>query len=142
MNVLLIEDDPTIARSIEMLLASEKHSCRAAASGIEGLTLAEDTCHDIIILDLMLPDLDGFQVLRQLKITNAVIPVLILSGISNIEQKTKAFESGADDFLTKPFNRAELLARVKAMGRRTEGEEGPASTGGMGGAPLDAMPAG
>ena len=115
---------------------------RAAASGVEGLTLAEDTGHDIIILDLMLPDLDGFQVLRQLKITHAAIPVLILSGLSDIEQKTKAFDSGADDFLTKPFNRAELLARVKAMGRRTQGEEEPSPAGAIGGAPLSALPAG
>ena len=118
MNVLLIEDDPVIADSITMVLASERHVCHTAASGVEGIMFADGPDLDAIILDLMLPDLDGFQVLRQLKNSQADVPVLILSGLSGFEQKELAFKSGADDFLTKPFNRQELVARVKAMAER------------------------
>lgn len=134
MNVLLIEDDPVIANSITMVLASERHVCHTAASGVEGIMFADGPELDAIILDLMLPDLDGYQVLRQLKNTQADVPVLILSGLSGVDQRELAFKSGADDFLTKPFNRQELVARVKAMAARAggydaSGEEGAPGAG-------------
>lgn len=122
MRVLLVEDDPTTARSIELTLASEGIICDTAELGEEGLEIGrlyDD--YDIIILDLMLPDIDGYEVLLRLRSAKVKIPILILSGLSSPDQKIKGLGFGADDYLTKPFNPGELIARIQAIVRRSKG---------------------
>lgn len=121
MRVLLIEDDSSTARSIELALASEGIICDTAELGEEGLEIGKLYDYDIIVLDLMLPDIDGYEVLLRLRSAKIKIPVLILSGLSSADQKIKGLGFGADDYLTKPFNRGELIARIQAIVRRTKG---------------------
>ena len=121
MRVLLIEDDSSTARSIELALASEGIICDTAELGEEGLEIGKLYDYDIIVIDLMLPDIDGYEVLLRLRSAKIKIPVLILSGLSSPEQKIKGLGFGADDYLTKPFNRGELIARIQAIVRRTKG---------------------
>jgi len=122
MRVLLIEDDNATARSIELALASEQIVCDTAERGEEGLEISKLYSHyDLVILDLMLPDIDGYEVLLRLRSAKIKVPILILSGLSNTEQKIKGLGLGADDYLTKPFNRGELIARIQAIVRRSKG---------------------
>lgn len=121
MRVLLIEDDPATARSIELTLASEGIICDTAELGEDGVEVGKLYDYDIIILDLMLPDIDGYEVLLRLRSAKVKIPVLILSGLSSADQKIKGLGFGADDYLTKPFNRGELIARIQAIVRRAKG---------------------
>jgi two-component system cell cycle response regulator CtrA len=123
MRVLLIEDDSSTARSIELALASEGIICDTAELGEEGLELSRIYCndYDLIILDLVLPDIDGYEVLLRLRSAKVKIPILILSGLSSADQKIKGLGFGADDYLTKPFNRGELVARIQAIVRRSKG---------------------
>lgn len=121
MRVLLVEDDASTARSIELALASEGIICDIAELGEEGLEIGKIYDYDIIILDLMLPDIDGYEVLLRLRAAKVKIPILILSGLSGAEQKIKGLGFGADDYLTKPFNRGELVARIQAIVRRSKG---------------------
>ncbi len=121
MRVLLIEDDKTTARSIELALASEGIVCDTAELGEEGLEIGKLYEYCLIILDLMLPDIDGYEVLLRLRSAKVKIPILILSGLSGSEQKIKGLGFGADDYLTKPFNRGELIARIQAIVRRSKG---------------------
>lgn len=121
MRVLLVEDDSSTARSIELALASEGIVCDTAELGEEGLEIGKIYDYDIILLDLMLPDIDGFEVLLRLRAAKVKIPILILSGLSGSEQKIKGLGFGADDYLTKPFNRGELIARIQAIVRRSKG---------------------
>lgn len=121
MRVLLVEDDKTTARSIELALASEDIICDTAELGEEGLEVGKLYDYDLIILDLMLPDIDGYEVLLRLRSAKVKIPILILSGLSGSEQKIKGLGFGADDYLTKPFNRGELIARIQAIVRRSKG---------------------
>ena len=121
MRVLLVEDDASTARSIEMALASEGIVCDIAELGEEGLEIGKIYDYDIIILDLMLPDLDGYEVLRRLRAAKVKTPILILSGLSAPDQKIKGLGIGADDYLTKPFNKGELIARIQAVVRRSKG---------------------
>lgn len=121
MRVLLVEDDSSTARSIELALASEGIICDIAELGEEGLEIGKIYDYDIIILDLMLPDIDGYEVLLRLRAAKVKIPILILSGLSGAEQKIKGLGFGADDYLTKPFNRGELVARIQAIVRRSKG---------------------
>ena len=122
MRVLLIEDDNATARSIELALASEQIVCDTAERGEEGLEISKLYSHyDLVILDLMLPDIDGYEVLLRLRSAKIKVPILILSGLSNAEQKIKGLGLGADDYLTKPFNRGELFARIQAIVRRSKG---------------------
>ncbi len=122
MRVLLIEDEPTLAQSIELMLRSEELQVITAALGEEGLSLAQADQHDIILLDLNLPDISGYEVLRSLRAARVKIPVLILSGLAGIENKVKGLGFGADDYLTKPFHKDELVARVHALVRRSAEE--------------------
>ena len=119
MRVLLIEDEPTLAQSIELMLRSEGFGVAIASSGEEGLELARGSQHDIILLDLNLPDMSGHQVLRALRSTSVPTPVLILSGMSGIDDKVRALGFGADDYVTKPFHKDELVARIHAVARRS-----------------------
>lgn len=121
MRVLLIEDDPSTARSVELALAAEGIICDTAELGEEGLEIGKLYDYDIIVLDLMLPDIDGYEVLLRLRSAKVKIPILILSGLSSVDQKIKGLGFGADDYLTKPFNRGELIARIQAIVRRSKG---------------------
>lgn len=121
MRVLLVEDDNATARSIELALASEGIVCDVAQLGEEGLEIGKIYDYDIIILDLMLPDIDGYEVLLRLRSAKVQVPILILSGLSGTDQKIKGLGFGADDYLTKPFNRGELIARIQAIVRRSKG---------------------
>ncbi len=121
MRILLIEDDISTAKSIELALAAEGIVCDIAANGEEGLDFARMYEYDIIILDMMLPDVDGFEVLRRLRRANVKTPVMILSGLTGSDSKVKGLGIGADDYVTKPFNRGELIARIQAIVRRSKG---------------------
>jgi two-component system cell cycle response regulator CtrA len=121
MRVLLIEDDNSTARSIELALAAEGIICDTAEVGEEGVEIGRIYEYDIILLDLMLPDIDGYQVLLRLRSAKVKTPILILSGLSSVEQKIKGLGFGADDYLTKPFNKGELIARIQAIVRRSKG---------------------
>ena len=121
MRVLLIEDDSSTARSIELALAAEGIICDTAEVGKEGVEIGRIYDYDIILLDLMLPDIDGYQVLLRLRSAKVKTPILILSGLSSVDQKVRGLGFGADDYLTKPFNKDELIARIQAIVRRSKG---------------------
>jgi two-component system cell cycle response regulator CtrA len=121
MRILLIEDDISTAKSIELSLATEGIVCDIASKGEEGLEFAKAYEYDIIILDMMLPDIDGFEILRSLRKNNIKTPVMILSGLTGSDSKVKGLGIGADDYVTKPFNRGELIARLQAIVRRSKG---------------------
>lgn len=121
MRVLIIEDDAPTAKTIELALKYEGYTCDTATSGEDGLEIAKRYDYDLIILDLMLPDIDGYEILRRLRTMQLNVPVLILSGLSDIDDKIKGLGYGADDYLTKPFNKQELVARVSAIIRRSKG---------------------
>ncbi|MEM8582070.1 MAG: response regulator transcription factor [Pseudomonadota bacterium] len=121
MRILLIEDDPTTAKSIEMMLIHANLNVYVTAMGEEGVDLAKIYDYDLILLDLGLPDMTGHEVLRQIRLARIETPILILSGADTTESKIKGFGSGADDYLTKPFHREELIARIHAIIRRSKG---------------------
>src|SRR3954453_3983674 len=121
MRVLLVEDDSATAASIELMLRSEGFICDTTDLGEDGLEIGKLYDYDIIILDLMLPDIDGYEVLRRLRAARVHTPILILSGLAELNHKLKGLGFGADDFLTKPFDRRELLARIQAIVGRSKG---------------------
>ncbi|RMB12174.1 response regulator transcription factor CtrA [Eilatimonas milleporae] len=121
MRVLLIEDDPTMTRSIELMLSAEGFNTYSTDLGEEGLDLGKLYDYDIILLDLNLPDMHGYDVLKQLRTAKVGTPILILSGLSEMENKVKGLGFGADDYLTKPFHKEELIARIHAIVRRSKG---------------------
>ncbi|QIE41598.1 response regulator transcription factor CtrA [Meridianimarinicoccus aquatilis] len=121
MRVLLVEDDPTISKSIELMLTHANLNVYCTDLGEEGVELAKLYDYDLILLDLNLPDMNGHEVLRQLRVARIETPVLILTGEDDTESKVKGFGSGADDYLTKPFHREELIARIHAIIRRSKG---------------------
>ena len=121
MRVLLIEDDSATAQSIELMLKSESFNVYTTDLGEEGIDLGKIYDYDIILLDLNLPDMSGFEVLRKLRISRVKTPILILSGLAAIEDKITGLDFGADDYMTKPFHKDELIARVHAIVRRSKG---------------------
>ena len=121
MRVLLIEDDSAMARSIELMLRSEGFNVYTTDLGEEGIDLGKLYDYDIIVLDLQLPDMSGFEVLKSLRVAKVQTPVLILSGNAIVEAKVKALGFGADDYMTKPFHKDELVARIQAVVRRSKG---------------------
>ena len=121
MRVLLIEDEPTTARAIELMLTTEGFNVYSTDLGEEGLDLGKLYDYDIILLDLNLPDMSGFEVLRSLRVSKVKTPILILSGLAGIEDKVKGLGFGADDYMTKPFHKDELVARIHAIVRRSKG---------------------
>ena len=121
MRVLLIEDDPTTAKSIELMLTHANLNVYHTDLGDEGLDLAKLYDCDLILLDINLPDISGLEVLRQLRLSRINTPVMMLTGDDSTESKIKAFGFGADDYLTKPFQREELIARIHAVIRRSKG---------------------
>ena len=121
MRVLLVEDDTNTAKSIELMLKAEGYIVDSTNLGEDGLEIGKLYDYDIILLDLMLPDIDGYEVLRRLRSSRVNTPILILSGLSELDSKIKGLGFGADDYLTKPFDRRELIARIQAIVRRSKG---------------------
>ena len=121
MRILLVEDDPTTSRSIELMLTHANLNVYCTDLGEEGIDLAKLYDYDLILLDLNLPDMNGHEVLRQLRLARVDTPILILSGADDTENKIKGFGFGADDYMTKPFHREELVARIMAIIRRSKG---------------------
>ncbi len=121
MRVLLIEDDGSLARVVDLMLKTSSMVVDVTDQGEEGYELAKLYDYDIILLDLALPDMDGLEVLRRLRRSRITTPVLILSGMCKPEHKVKGLGDGADDFLSKPFDKAELVARIHAIVRRSKG---------------------
>ena len=121
MRILLVEDDPTTSRSIELMLTHANLNVYCTDLGEEGIDLAKLYDYDLILLDLNLPDMNGHDVLRQLRLAKVETPILILSGADDTENKIRGFGSGADDYMTKPFHREELVARIHAIIRRSKG---------------------
>jgi two-component system cell cycle response regulator CtrA len=120
-RVLLIEDDSGTAQSIELMLKTENINVYTADLGEDGIDLGKVYDYDIILLDLNLPDMSGFEVLRILRSARIVTPILILSGLAGIENIIRGLGLGADDYLSKPFHKNELVARIRAIVRRSQG---------------------
>src|SRR6202011_3083720 len=121
MRVLLIEDDSATAQSIELMLKSESFNVYTTDLGEEGVDLGKIYDYDIILLDLNLPDISGYEVLRSLRVSKIKTPILILSGLGGVDEKVRGLGFGADDYLTKPFHKDELVARIHAIVRRSKG---------------------
>jgi two-component system cell cycle response regulator CtrA len=132
MRVLLIEDDENTAQSIELMLKSEGFNVYTTDLGQDGVDLGKVYDYDIILLDLSLPDMSGFEVLRALRVSKVQTPILILSGRAGIENKVMGLGYGADDYMTKPFHKDELVARTYAVVRRSKGHaQSVIQTGGL-----------
>ena len=121
MRVLIVEDDNATARTVEAILKADGFVCDTTDLGEDGLEIGKLYDYDLIILDILLPDIDGYEVLRRLRSAKIDTPTLMLSGLSEPDSKIKGFGIGADDYLTKPFDRRELVARVHAIIRRARG---------------------
>jgi len=121
MRVLLIEDDGATAQSIELMLKSGSFVVYTTDLGADGIDLSKVYEYDIILLDLNLPDMSGFEVLRTLRASKVETPTLILSGLAGIEDKIKGLGGGADGYMTKPFHKDELVARIHSIVRRYRG---------------------
>src|SRR3954470_6702085 len=121
MRVLLIEDDPATRQTIELMLKSESFNVYTTDLGEEGVDLGKLYDYEIILLDLNLPDMSGFEVLRSLRASKVKTPILILSGLAGTEDKVRGLGFGADDYMTKPFHKEELVARIQAIVRRSRG---------------------
>ena len=118
MRVLVVEDEPKISAAIERVLTAERYSTDVAGDGVAALALAEHHGYDIIVLDRLLPDLEGVEVLRLLRARGVDTPVLMLTALDTIDDRVSGLDAGADDYLAKPFAFRELLARMRALARR------------------------
>jgi two-component system cell cycle response regulator CtrA len=121
MHILLVEDNAATARSVQLLLSGEGHNVSITEFGEEGLELAELYEYDVVLLDLDLDDMSGLEVLRALRTRKVPVPVVMLSGTADIDSKVAALAAGADDYVTKPFHKSELFARMNAVVRRSRG---------------------
>lgn len=119
MNILIVEDERRLADSIAEIIRSQKYSCDVVYDGEEGLAYGESGIYDVIVLDIMLPKMNGFDVLRTLRSKRINTPIILLTARDDISDKVKGLDYGADDYLTKPFSKDELLARLRALSRRT-----------------------
>ncbi len=122
MRFLIIEDEKRVAHFVKKGLEEESYAVDVAETGKGGLFLAETESYDLVILDILLPDIDGVEVLKQLRLKGAKIPVLMLTARKTVQDKVEALNSGADDYLTKPFAFAELVARIRALLRRGDAQ--------------------
>jgi DNA-binding response OmpR family regulator len=120
MRILIVEDDPAIVRFIERGLAAHGHRVISADNGEDGVRLAVDESVDLVLLDIMLPQIDGHRVLERIRLRRPELPVLMLTARDDIQNKVNALDAGADDYLTKPFDLEELLARIRALTRRAD----------------------
>ncbi len=118
MRVLVVEDEPKMAALIKRVLVAERHVVDVAPDGVGAMALAETGPHDVVILDRMLPDIDGFTVLRLLRAKGIETPVLMLTALGSVDDRVAGLDAGADDYLAKPFAFSELLARIRALARR------------------------
>lgn len=125
MRVLLVEDDLTAARGVSLMLKGVGAVIDHSESGEEALELLRHYDYDVVLLDLVLPDVEGYEVVRRMRVARNDTPVLILSGQTRPQAKVKGLGMGADDFITKPFDKAELLARMQAVVRRSKGFSQP-----------------
>ena len=119
MNILIVEDEVSLANALEHILKKAGHITDVVGDGQSALDYARDFAYDLLLLDVMLPKLDGFTVVRQLRTEGIAVPVLMLTARSAVPDRVAGLNAGADDYLTKPFDPEELLARVNAMTRRT-----------------------
>ena len=122
MHILLVEDNEATARSVELILATAGHNVSRTASGEDAVALAELYDYDGILMDLELEDITGLEALRSLRAKRMQVPVIVLSGSVDMESKVSALAAGADDYMTKPFHKAELVARINAVVRRSRGQ--------------------
>lgn len=118
MNILVVDDERRLADSICEIFRSQKYSCDAVYNGEDGLAYAESGIYDVIVLDIMLPKINGFEILKQLRAKKIMTPIILLTARDEISDKVKGLDYGADDYLTKPFSKDELLARIRALSRR------------------------
>ncbi len=125
MRILVVEDDEILANMLKEGLIEEGYAVDVAYSGDDGFYMAESMPYDVIILDLMLPEMDGFTILEKLREKNIETPVLVLTAKDGIDDKVKGLDKGADDYITKPFEFSELLARIRALIRRASGNRSP-----------------
>ena len=120
MHVLLVEDDVRISRVVQRALTEVGHDVDVAHDGEEGLTRAEETPYDLLVLDVMLPERDGFSIARELRRQKQRTPILMLTARDAVADRVRGLDAGADDYLPKPFALEEFLARVRALGRRAQ----------------------
>jgi len=125
MHILLIEDDAAVSQTVKLMLKSEGFNIQLAATGEDGVDLARVYDYDAILLDLTLPDMSGMEVLRAVRSAKVTSPVIVLSGACEVGGKVDALRNGADDYVTKPFHKAELVARIQAVTRRAMGHADP-----------------
>jgi len=118
MYILIVEDERRLAQVVRKVLEEEGHTVDVATDGEEGLAMAMDSSHDVIVLDVLLPGIDGFEVCRRLRAGRVDTPVLLLTALDAVEDRVRGLDAGADDYLPKPFAFQELLARLRALGRR------------------------
>jgi two-component system cell cycle response regulator CtrA len=121
MHILLVEDNPVTSKSIELKLTAEGHNVFATDLGEDAIELAGLYDYDVVLLDLDLTDMEGLEVLRAVRAKKIRTPVIILTAAADVETKVKSLSAGADDFITKPFHKAELAARINAVVRRSRG---------------------
>ncbi len=120
MKILLVEDEARLATAVRRVLDEEGYATDWSADGADGLARAEDGEYDVILLDVMLPSYDGYEIARRLRASGMTVPILMLTARDGIQDRVRGLDSGADDYLVKPFALAELLARVRALGRRAK----------------------
>ena len=124
MRILLVEDEKRMAQALCEILRQEKYEVDHCNNGIDGLAAIQTNIYDIIVLDVMLPGMNGYEITRKARISGAVTPILMLTAKSELDDKVMGLDCGADDYLTKPFMTKELLARIRALGRRSLGATG------------------
>jgi DNA-binding response OmpR family regulator len=130
MRILIVEDDPGISRPVADDLRRQHHIVDVAEDGVTGLDLAQAAVHDVILLDVMLPGMDGIQICRRLRETKSASLILMITARDTVSDKVSALDIGADDYLVKPFDLAELSARIRAVSRRTQAAPEPVLTHG------------
>ncbi|MDB5428173.1 MAG: chemotaxis protein CheY [Phenylobacterium sp.] len=121
MHILLVEDNPVAAKSIELKLTAEGHNVFATELGEDAIELADLYDYDVVLLDLELADMTGLEVLRAIRLNKVRTPVIVVTATGDVDTKVKALSAGADDFITKPFHKAEMAARINAVVRRSRG---------------------
>jgi DNA-binding response OmpR family regulator len=121
MRIMVVEDEPKMAGLIRRVLLAERHVVDVAPDGLSAIALTEGAAYDVIVLDRMLPDIDGLSVLRILRSKGVATPVLLLTARGSVEERIDGLDAGADDYLPKPFAFGELVARIRALGRRPTG---------------------